>query len=109
MPVPPLARRVDWVSPSSERVTVNRFSTSLLLLAALTASAAADPEVRDHTAPNPTAERPAIEQRPHYRRRPGPRLMMPLKLDIGMAGASTSRGFAPGIGGAIGIHWASLS
>lgn len=35
--------------------------------------------------------------------------MMPLKIDIGAAGANTSRGFAAGVGGAIGIHWASLS
>jgi len=35
--------------------------------------------------------------------------MMPLKVDIGAAGAHTSRGFAPGVGAAIGIHWASLS
>ena len=35
--------------------------------------------------------------------------MMPLKIDIGAAGANTSRGFAPGVGAAIGIHWASLS
>ena len=44
-----------------------------------------------------------------YRRRPGPRFMMPLKIDIGVAGVDTSRGFAPGIGAAVGIHWASLS
>jgi len=35
--------------------------------------------------------------------------MLPLKVDFGMAGATTSRGFAPGIGAAVGIHWASLS
>jgi hypothetical protein len=35
--------------------------------------------------------------------------MMPLKIDIGAAGTSTARGFAPGIGAAVGIHWASLS
>jgi hypothetical protein len=35
--------------------------------------------------------------------------MMPLKIDIGAAGANTSRGFAPGIGASVGIHWASLS
>ena len=34
---------------------------------------------------------------------------MPLKIDIGAAGANTVRGFAPGISAAIGIHWASLS
>jgi len=35
--------------------------------------------------------------------------MMPLKIDIGAAGANTMRGFAPGVAGAVGIHWASLS
>jgi hypothetical protein len=35
--------------------------------------------------------------------------MMPLKIDIGAAGANTTHGFAPGMGAAIGIHWASLS
>lgn len=35
--------------------------------------------------------------------------MMPLKIDLGAAGANTSRGFATGVGGAVGIHWASLS
>jgi hypothetical protein len=44
-----------------------------------------------------------------YRRRPGPRFMMPLKIDLGMTGSNTMRGFAPGVAGAIGIHWASLS
>ncbi|HEY5945023.1 MAG TPA: hypothetical protein VIV40_06000, partial [Kofleriaceae bacterium] len=61
-------------------------------------------EVRDHR-----SDTPSIEGRPRYRRRPGPRFMMPLKIDIGAAGANTSRGFAPGIGAAVGIHWASLS
>ena len=44
-----------------------------------------------------------------HRRRPGPRFMMPLKVDIGATGANTMRGYAPGLGAAIGIHWASLS
>ena len=35
--------------------------------------------------------------------------MMPLKVDFGWSGADTSRGFAQGIAGAVGIHWASLS
>lgn len=77
---------------------------TLLAATLLDASAAdAQPEVRDHRAsPAPTTE-------VRYRRRPGPRFMMPLKIDIGAAGVDTARGFAPGIGAAIGIHWASLS
>ncbi len=76
------------------------------LLAAST-SAQAD-EVRDHreggvsVAPSPGGE-------VHYRRRPGPRFMMPLKVDIGAVGASTTRGMASGIAASVGIHWASLS
>jgi hypothetical protein len=70
--------------------------------------AVASPEVRDHRAsPAPTTI--TYDARPRHRRRPGPRFMFPTKIDIGATGASTERGFAPGIGGAIGIHWASLS
>jgi hypothetical protein len=61
------------------------------------------PDVRDHrSGPAPTTQ-------VRYRRRPGPRFMMPLKIDIGATGVNTERGFAPGIGAAVGIHWASLS
>ncbi len=87
--------------------------TSLLCVAAVTGSlfeastASAQPEVRDHrTSPAPA---PSIESRPRYRRRPGPKFMMPLKIDIGAAGANTTRGFAPGMAASVGIHWASLS
>lgn len=77
-------------------------------------AALAQPEVRDHRTETAVAPAPAPqpEVRDHstrYRRRPGPRFMMPLKIDLGAAGANTSRGFAAGVGGAIGIHWASLS
>ncbi len=101
-----------------------RTTSSFAVFAVLAASssvALAQPDVRDHRAPT-TAAAPApapevrdhrdgtsIEARPMYRRRPGPRFMMPLKIDIGAAGANTVRGFAPGIGAAVGIHWASLS
>jgi hypothetical protein len=82
---------------------------SLALLAGLAlevAPAHAAPEVRDHrVAPAPQPERAAIRRRG----RPGPRFMMPLKIDLGASGVNTERGFAPGLGMAIGIHWASLS
>jgi hypothetical protein len=73
---------------------------SIACLTALACSmpAFAEPE-REHREP------PAVS----YRRRPGPRIMLPLKIDLGAAGANTSRGFAPGIAGSIGIHWSSLS
>jgi hypothetical protein len=44
-----------------------------------------------------------------HRRRPGPRLMMPLRVDLGMQGANTSQGYLPGVELRAGIHWASLS
>jgi hypothetical protein len=72
-------------------------------------SALANPEVRDHRSPVTEPSQPSIESRPRYRRRPGPRFMMPLKVDIGAAFADTSRGTAQGLSAAVGIHWASLS
>ena len=86
--------------------------------AALVSSTAfAGPEVRDH---RPEAPASAPEVRDHrggpaatgevrYHRRPGPRFMLPLKIDIGWVGTNTMRGYAPGIGAAVGVHWASLS
>jgi hypothetical protein len=62
-------------------------------------------EVRDHR----EGEAPAAETVVVYRRRPGPRIMLPIKVDLGAVGASTTRGFAPGFGGSIGIHWSSIS
>src|SRR5260221_7818496 len=79
----------------------------VLLVVGTAADALAQPEVRDHRAE--PAPAPAMTPVRTYRRRPGPRFMMPLKIDLGTTGSSTTRGFAPGIAGAIGIHWASLS
>lgn len=84
-----------------------RFCSSFALLSILATSSVAAAEeapiVRDHRA------EAGAQATVTYRRRPGPRVMMPLKVDLGAAGADTSRGFAPGIAGSIGIHWASLS
>jgi hypothetical protein len=84
----------------------------LALLTAATvvepATAVAQPEVRDHRA-SPSPQTTVVQPAPRYRRRPGPRFMMPLKVDLGAAFADTSRGVAPGLGAAVGIHWASLS
>jgi hypothetical protein len=44
-----------------------------------------------------------------YRRRPGPRVMMPLRFDLGMVGAGTTHGYLGGVELRLGIHWASLS
>jgi hypothetical protein len=82
------------------------FASALAATVLSSSSAVAGPEVRDHR--DPVAQ-PSLDDRPRYRRRPGPRFMMPLKIDIGAAGADTSRGFAPGMAASIGIHWASLS
>ena len=81
------------------------FLAAVAASALLEASTApADAELRDHR-----AAPAAVDNGIHYRRRPGPRFMMPLKVDIGAVGMNTSRGFAPGVGMAVGIHWASLS
>lgn len=81
------------------------------LLTAAATPAFAQPEVRDHRSPPPgtTTVTPSDSGPRTYRRRPGPRLMMPLKVDIGAAMVNTSRGVAPGMAAAVGIHWASLS
>jgi len=62
------------------------------------------PEARDH---RDNGGPPATTRR--YRRRPGPRIMAPLRIDLGMQGLSTDRGYLPGIELKVGIHWASLS
>jgi hypothetical protein len=87
------------------------------LLTAVSLPAVAQPEVRDHRTevappPPPTAggATVTVDNGPRrYRRRPGPRFMMPLKLDIGPSIIGTDRGAASGVQAAIGIHWASLS
>lgn len=88
------------------RTLVSLACTAAALVTVLdVATAEAQPEVRDHrTTPAPTNVEPRT-----YRRRPGPRFMLPLKVDMGYAGANTDRGWAPGFGMAIGVHWASLS
>lgn len=83
---------------------------ALLSLTAVDASVAeAGPEVRDHRAAPAPAGEPTGSASVRYRRRPGPRFMMPLKIDIGAAGVNTTAGYAKGISAAVGIHWASLS
>lgn len=86
------------------------------LLTTLAVTAAEAQEVRDHrTGPPPAANGGVTvspssgSPPPRYRRRPGPRFMMPLKVDIGPSLINTSRGMAGGLAAAIGIHWASLS
>ena len=90
----------------------------VLALAIPTAVHAA-PDVRDHRAQPAPAPQPEVRDHRdqpvgevhehHYRHRPGPRYMLPMRIDIGAAGANTMYGFASGIGGSVGIHWASLS
>ncbi len=74
---------------------------ALITLTALDAAA----EVRDHRTEPAPAGQPSVT----YRRRPGPRFMLPLKVDIGANGTNTDKGFARGIAAAVGVHWASLS
>lgn len=102
------------------RTTSLPYLTALAATLLAAAPAAASPEIRDHRGPGapapevrdhrgPSANPSVRDSRRRHRRRPGPRFMLPLKIDLGSTGSDTSRGFAPGIGGAIGIHWASLS
>ena len=93
------------------RLTKMRSTTSFLSLAAvagsfLVSSAARADEVRDHRSAEMA---PAPTTTVHYRRRPGPRFMLPLKVDIGATGANSTRGMAQGIAASVGVHWASLS
>jgi hypothetical protein len=86
--------------------------TKLLSLAAIATSLLeVSTALADEIRPAPSAgSTVVVETGPRvYRRRPGPRFMFPLKIDIGAAGADTTRGWAPGVSAAIGIHWASLS
>lgn len=79
---------------------------ALITITALDASVAeAAPEVRDHRASPPPSGQASVR----YRRRPGPRFMLPLKIDLGASGVNTDQGYARGISAAVGIHWASLS
>ncbi len=87
-----------------------RFAYVLAGVLTATAAPAFAQEVRDHR----TGPAPAVTVTPSgssrgYRRRPGPRFMMPLKVDIGPSVIGSDRGAAPGIAAAVGIHWASLS
>lgn len=89
-----------------------RTSSRLLFLAATTASLLGSSATMVHAEAEHAVVTPVtvgVGPQVRYRRRPGPRFMMPLKIDLGAAGVDTSRGFAPGINAAVGIHWASLS
>ncbi len=81
---------------------------SLIAAAALDTSVA-EAEVRDHRTGAGADVQPTGSASVRYRRRPGPRFMMPLKIDIGTNGINTDQGYAKGISAAVGIHWASLS
>jgi len=84
---------------------------ALTSLALLTASLALDINPAEASPAERAPERDhrtdRVERR--YRRRPGPRLMLPLKIDLGMTGANTSLGYLPGVELRAGVHWASLS
>jgi hypothetical protein len=96
---------------------MHRFvAASLMTFAALAADAAdasAQVAERDHrtesVSPPPPSGGYTPDRPRRYRRRPGPRFMLPLKIDIGATGASTDQGFLPGVELRLGVHWASLS
>jgi hypothetical protein len=99
------------IPATMDRLAKPATSLVLITLATLAADlgpAHASPAERDHR-PG-VAPATSLSSRPRrYRRRPGPRIMMPLKVDIGMQGASTTMGYLPGLELRAGIHWASLS
>jgi hypothetical protein len=65
------------------------------------ATASADEVV---VAPTAVAVQPRV-----YHRRPGPRVMLPLTMDLGYVGTDSMLGYADGISGSLGVHWSSLS
>src|SRR5262245_8305453 len=87
-------------------------ASSLLVLTALAFESA--PALASPTSSEPVARDHRDDAQPvttttRYRRRPGPSIMMPLRIDIGAQGANTSHGYLPGVELRAGIHWASLS
>jgi hypothetical protein len=83
-----------------------------LLTAVALPSVAQAQEVRDHrTGPAPaTTVTPSNNGgRGGYRRRPGPRFMLPIKFDIGPSMVNFDGGLAGGLNLALGVHWASLA
>jgi hypothetical protein len=86
---------------------------ALTSLALLTATLAMDLDTAEASPAERGSVRDHRTDRDHgprrYRRRPGPRIMMPLKIDFGMQGANTSLGYLPGAELRAGVHWASLS
>lgn len=77
----------------------------LLCLASLAVVEPAAAEVRVGAQVTVTGPPPP----PRYRRRPGPRYMLPLQIKIGALGTGSDRGGLAGAEAQIGVHWASLS
>jgi hypothetical protein len=104
--LPPMKDTI--MTPRSLLSTRSLLCASLVAGTLVPAIASADETVvRDHREASPNVSGPTTTVR--YRRAPGPRIMLPLKIDIGATGANTDRGMAEGVAGSIGIHWASLS
>ncbi len=83
---------------------------SLALATAASTTATASPEARDHrTVEAHPSHVDSPPPRRRYKKRVGPSIMMPLRLDIGATGANTTQGYMPGVEMKLGIHWASLS
>jgi hypothetical protein len=86
-----------------------KLSSILALVTATAATAAASPSSTENGPARDHRDDAQPAAREHYRRRPGPRFMLPLRIDIGAQGANTSHGYLPGIEVRAGVHWASLS
>ncbi len=89
-------------------VAASVFALALVVLPALPALAQAEGSVsvQGGVSVGPSTHSPPPQQ---YRRRPGPRLMAPLRIDMGFMGANSTYGFLSGAEVSVGVHWASLS
>ncbi|MEZ4401511.1 MAG: hypothetical protein R3B06_15910 [Kofleriaceae bacterium] len=86
---------------------MNRLVLAALVCAGLVSPVAAEGTVVVQGEVRVSAQ--AGPQPRRYRRAPGPRLMAPLRIDIGGIGAGSAFGFLSGAEVSAGIHWASLS
>jgi hypothetical protein len=83
---------------------------ALAVVGAASSSAFAQPsEAQGGVTVTPAGPTPGPAPAATYRRPPGPRLMAPLRIDIGGIGANSKYGWISGLEVSVGIHWASLS
>jgi hypothetical protein len=90
-------------------IAVNRVAVLVLLVAVVPTSAEAGGTIVVQGGAEIGPPRPMPPpQRVRYRRRPGPRLMAPLRIDLGAIGTGSRQGFLAGAELSVGVHLASL-